>query len=82
MFLKSIKNKVKVTLGTFLGFAYFSSYLQTKETAWERSYANFSEPELIGSFSEFWEIFIKIKQLESSLIVSLTKKLRAVECLG
>ena len=47
----------------FLGFASFSNYLQTKEAAWKRGDAIFSEQELIWSlFGEFWKILIKIKQ--------------------
>ena len=70
-------------MGTFLDFAYFSSYLLTKEIAWKRDDAIFSEPELIWSLLvEFWKILIKIKQLKSSMTVSLTQKLRAVECLS
>ena len=33
IFNKIIKSKVNATMGTFLDFAYFNSYLQTKETA-------------------------------------------------
>ena len=40
---------------SFLDFAYFSNYLQTKETAWKRGDAIFPEPELIWSLlGEFW----------------------------
>ena len=54
---------MKVTLDTFLDFAYFSNYLQTKKTAWKRGDAVFSEPELIWSLlGEFWKILITIKQ--------------------
>ena len=50
-------------LGTFLDFIYFGNYSQTKETAWKRDDAIFSEPDLIWSFlGEFWTILIKIKQ--------------------
>ena len=48
---------------TFLDFAYFSNYLQTKETAWKQGDIIFLEPELIWSLlGEFWKILIKIKQ--------------------
>ena len=50
-------------MGTFLDFAYFSNYLQTKETAWKWGDAMFSEPELIWRLlGEFWKILSKIKQ--------------------
>ena len=63
VFQKSNKSKVKVIMGTCLDFAYFSNYLQTKETAWNRRDTIFSEPELIWSLlGEFWKILIKIKQ--------------------
>ena len=35
------------TLCTFIDFTYFSSYLQTKENAWKRRDAIFSEPEML-----------------------------------
>ena len=58
----------------FLGFAHFDSYLQTK-TAWKRYDAIFSEPEILwSSLGQFWKILIKIKQLKSLMIVSLTPK--------
>ena len=76
--------KEKVTLVTFLNFTYFSSYLLTKETGWKwRSDAIFLELELIwGLLGEFWKTLIKIKQLKSSMTVSLTQIFWAVECLG
>ena len=69
---------------TFLNFTYFSSYLLTKETGWKwRSDAIFLELELIwGLLGEFWKTLIKIKQLKSSMTVSLTQIFWAVECLG
>ena len=55
-----MKSKVKVTFGTFLDFAYFSNHLQTKETAWKRGDAIFSEPEVIWSLlGEFWKSSLK-----------------------
>ena len=36
IFLQNIKTREKTTLGKFLDFAYFSTYLQPKETAWKR----------------------------------------------
>ena len=70
-------------LGTFLDFAYFSSCLQTKETAWKRGDAIFSELEMIwSSLGQFWKILVQIKQLKSLMVVSLTLKLRAAELLG
>ena len=63
-------------LGTFLDFAYFSSYLQTKETVCKRSDVIFSEPELLWSWlGEFWKILTKIKQLKSLMTVSLTMEI-------
>ena len=38
--------QVKVTLGTFLDFAYSSTSLQTKETVWKQGDAIFSKPEM------------------------------------
>ena len=53
--------KVKVTLDTFPDFAYFSSYLQTKKTAWKQGDVIFSEPEMIWSLlGQFWKILIRI----------------------
>ena len=70
-------------MGTFLDFAYFSSCLQTKETAWKRGDAIFSELEMIwSSLGQFWKILVQIKQLKSLMVVSLTLKLRAAELLG
>ena len=70
-------------MGTFLHFAYFSSCLQTKETAWKRGDAIFSELEMIwSSLGQFWKILVQIKQLKSLMVVSLTLKLRAAELLG
>ena len=37
------------TLCTFIDFTYFSSYLQTKENAWKRRDAIFSEPGMLWS---------------------------------
>ena len=59
----------------FLDFAYFSSYLQTKETARKRGDAIFLEAEMIrNSLGQFWKILIKIKKLKSMMTVSLTPK--------
>ena len=70
-------------LSTFLDFAYFSSYLLTKETAWKQGDAIFSEAELIWSLlGEFGKLLIKIKQLKVLITESLAQKLWAVECLG
>ena len=47
----------------FLNFAYFSNYLQIKETAWKRGDTIFLELELICSLlGGFWKILIKIKK--------------------
>ena len=44
-------------LGAFLYFIYFSSYLQTKETARKRGAAIFSEPEmLVSSLGQFRKV--------------------------
>ena len=44
-------------LGAFLDFIYFSSYLQTKETARKRVVAIFSEPEiLVRLLGQFWKV--------------------------
>ena len=62
-------------LGAFLDFAYLSSYLQTKETALKQSDAIFSEPEMLwSSLGQFRKSLIKIKQLKSSMAISLTPK--------
>ena len=44
IFQKSVKSKVKITLGTFLDFAYFSCYLQTKK---KRGQATFLESKML-----------------------------------
>ena len=75
IFQESIKSKVKATLGMFLDFTYFGSYLQTKETAWKRGRSIFSEPEMLwSSVGQFWKVLIKIKQLKILIPVSLTPK--------
>ena len=51
-------------MGTFLDFPYFSSYLQTKETAWKRSDTVFSEPETLRSSLGEFKNFLKIKKLK------------------
>ena len=66
-FQKNNKIKGKSTLGTFLDFAYFSSYFQVKETARKRSDAKFSESK--SSFGQFRKLPIKIKKLNKSLMV-------------
>ena len=66
--------KVLVTLVTFLDFAYFSSYLQIKETVWKRGDAIFSEPEWIWSFlDEFWKILIRSHNLKFDDLITDTK---------
>ena len=65
-FQKNIKIREKCTLGTFLGFASFSSYFQIKETAWKRSDAIFSESK--GSLGRFRNIIFKMEKLSKSLI--------------
>ena len=68
-------------MGTLLNFAYFGNYEQTKETAWKRGDAIFSEPELIWSlFGEFWKILIKIKQKITQTTVP-QKKVKAISTL-
>ena len=82
IFQKSIKVKGTLgmlstlgTLGTFLGFAYFSSYLQTKETAWKRGDAIYSKPVMLSSsLGQFWKVLIKVEQVKSLMVVSLTPK--------
>ena len=67
--------KVKATLGSFLDFTYFSSYLKSKETAWKRGQAIFLEQEMLwSSLGQFWKVLIEIKQIKILMPVSLTPK--------
>ena len=53
---KGIKSKLKAMLSTFLDFAYFGSYLQTKETARKQGDAIVSELEMLwSSLDQFWK---------------------------
>ena len=84
IFLKYIKSVGRATLGTFRDISYFSRYLQTKETAWERGDAIFLKPEMIwSSLGWFKKAPIKIKQIKHLMALSPTiKKLSPIECLG
>ena len=51
----------KVTLGMSTDFAYFSSYLLTKEITWKRGDAVFLEPEMLrSSLGQFQKALIRI----------------------
>ena len=59
-------------MNTFLYFAYFSSYLQTKKTTWKRG--NAISPETVMQIiflGPFWNTFIKIEQLKNLMALSL-----------
>ena len=72
IFWKNIKSKGKATLGTLLDFAYFSSYLKTKETTSECGNAIFLEPEMLRtSLCPFWKAHTKIEQLKTLMALSL-----------
>ena len=75
-FKRALKSKLKAMLSTLFDLAYFSSYLQTKETAWKRGDACFLEVEMLWSLlGLFWKDLIKIKILQKSLmVVSLTPR--------
>ena len=68
--------KVKTTLDTFLDFAYFCSYLQTKEPAWKQGEAVFSDSEMLWCLlGQIWKILIKIKKIKILMPASLTPKI-------
>ena len=74
IFNKIIKSKVNATMGTFLDFAYFNSYLQTKELHRNEAKQSFWNQKFYSLLGQFWKVLIKMKPLKILMLVSLTPK--------